>query len=76
MTKMMADFGLLLLLVTRMAAGSEAAGSEASGSEASGSWPRGCPTGDFTIPDGTTRIPTGAFMGCSDLTSVVIPDSV
>jgi hypothetical protein len=33
-------------------------------------------SGDYVIREGTASIPTGAFMNCTTLTSIVIPDSV
>lgn len=33
-------------------------------------------SGDYVIREGTASIPSGAFMNCTTLTSIVIPDSV
>lgn len=32
--------------------------------------------GSYSVPDGVNRIEGGAFVGCSSLTSVILPDSV
>ena len=38
-----------------------------------------CPvgrTGIYAIPEGTTRIESGAFRGCIELTNIIVPDSL